>query len=137
VNTEFGKNYLCDSGALAYNKPVFQEFIKATYITHGLKFYLKSWASQPAVRDHGKLGGSEWDPVIAGIVFPIWKFVIDAGYGYYWLGLSPSDNVDKKLTKIRREWLIFVNFLLNFFLFPGFLLLFFVFGRNVPRRDKF
>jgi len=48
------------------------------------------------------------------------------------MALLPKGNFDKKLAKVRQEWLIFVNFLSNFFLFAGVLRLFFVFGRNAP-----
>ena len=84
LGTGFYKNYLCStSGALAYSRPVFQGFGKLTYMTPNFEVYVKTWGSKIIVSDGGKFGGDEWDQIIAGIAFPVWKFKVDLGYGYY------------------------------------------------------
>jgi hypothetical protein len=84
LGTGFYKNYLTStSGGMAFSQPVFQGYGKLTYMTPNFQIYAKTWGSAVIVRDGGKRGGDEWDQIIAGIAFPVWKFKVDVGYGYY------------------------------------------------------
>jgi hypothetical protein len=84
LGTGFYKNYISStSGGQSFGRPVFQGYGELTYMTPNFTVYIKTWGSKIIVPDGGKHGGDEWDQIIAGVAFPVWKFKIDVGYGYY------------------------------------------------------
>lgn len=84
LGTGFYRNYLCStSGSLAYRRPVFQGYGKLTYMTPKFEFSAKTWGSKIIVPDGVKRGGDELDQIIVDVAFPLGKFKINLGYGYY------------------------------------------------------